>query len=40
MIKIRRGIIDKLTELLPNCELFADHAFYPRRYFDDLMVED
>ena len=40
MIKVRRGLVDKITNLLPTCDLFKDHAIYPRRYFDDLMVEE
>jgi hypothetical protein len=37
---VRRGLIDKITSLLPQCVLFKDNAIYPRRYFDDLMVEE
>ena len=40
MIRVRRGLVDKITNLLPTCDLFKDHAIYPRRYFDDLMVEE
>ena len=40
LIKARRGLIDKLTDLLPQCDLFKDNAFYSRRYFDDLMIDD
>ena len=40
LIKVRRGLVDKLTALLPQCELFKDNAIYPRRYFDDLMIDD
>lgn len=25
---------------MPTCDLFKDQAFYPRRYFDDLMIEE
>lgn len=39
MVQVRRGLIDKATNLLPNCDLFKHNAIYPRRYFDDLMVE-
>jgi hypothetical protein len=40
MIMVRRGLIDKITNLLPKCELFKDNAIYPRRYFDDLMIDE
>lgn len=40
IIKIRRGLIDKLEAMLPKCQLFKESAIYPRRYFDDLMVQD
>ena len=39
MINVRRGLIDKITQLLPSCDLFHSNAIYPRRYFNDLMVE-
>jgi hypothetical protein len=38
MIKLRRGLIDKATKILPTSDLFSANAIYPRRYFDDLMV--
>lgn len=38
IIKLRRSLIDRLTNLLPQCDLFYGGAHYPRRYFDDLMV--
>lgn len=40
MIQLRRGLIDRLTNLQPLCDLFQAGAFYPRRYFDDLMVDE
>lgn len=39
MISMRRGLVDKITALLPTCDLFSANAIYPRRYFDDLMVD-
>lgn len=39
MILVRRSLIDKAINMLPNCDLFKENAIYPRRYFDDLMVE-
>mmetsp|Transcript_12122 Transcript_12122/g.18745 ORF Transcript_12122/g.18745 Transcript_12122/m.18745 type:complete len:101 (+) Transcript_12122:1141-1443(+) len=40
MIMLRRGLVDRVTNLMPTCDLFKDHAIYPRRYFDDLMIEE
>jgi hypothetical protein len=40
IIQIRRSLIDKLTNILPLCDLFKNSAFYPKRYFDELMVEE
>ena len=40
MIQLRRGLIDKISALLPTCELFKENAIYPRRYFDDLMLDN
>jgi hypothetical protein len=39
IIQLRRGLIDRISTLLPTCELFKESAIYPRRYFDDLMIE-
>ena len=39
LIAIRRELIDKVTKTLPHSKLFKDGAIYPRRYFDDLVVE-
>lgn len=38
LVMLRRQLIDRMTNILPNCELFEANAFYPKRYFDDLMV--
>lgn len=38
LIMLRRQLIDRMTNILPNCELFEQNAIYPKRYFDDLMV--
>ena len=40
MIVMRRSLIDRISNLLPHCELFKESAIYPRRYFDDLMMEE
>jgi len=39
LIALRREIVDKITATLPNSTLFKDIAMYPRRYFDDLVLE-
>jgi len=40
MIQLRRGLMDRLTNIQPQCDLFQAGAFYPRRYFDDLMIDE
>ena len=40
MVRIRRGFIDKIQNILPTCDLFKTNAIYPKRYFDDLMMEN
>ena len=40
MISVRRGLIDKLTNILPTCDLFSGQIVFPKRYFDDLMLEE
>lgn len=32
-------MIDKVTRVLPNSTLFKSNSMYPRRYFDDLVLE-
>jgi len=39
LIALRRDLIEKITQNLPNCKLFRDGIMYPRRYFDDLLIE-
>ena len=39
LIGLRRDIIEKITRTLPNSTLFRDNVMYPRRYFDDLVLE-
>lgn len=36
---LRRDLIEKITNTLPNSTLFRDNVMYPRRYFDDLILE-
>ena len=33
-------MIDRVSNILPDCDLFKNNAFYPKRYYDDLMVEE
>jgi hypothetical protein len=35
---MRRALIDQVTGILPNCDIFKHKAIYPKRYFDDLVV--
>jgi len=39
MINLRRELIDKVTKSLIDCKLFSTNLAYPRRYFDDLVLE-
>ena len=36
---MRRRLIVQVTNILPSCDIFKEKAFYPRKYFDDLMLE-
>lgn len=36
---MRRELIEKVTEFMQNSGLHKDGAIYPRRYFDDLIME-
>ena len=40
LIVLRRSLIDRLTNLLPKCKLFSKSAIYPRRYYDDFVIEE
>jgi len=39
LIALRRELIEKITKTLPHSKLFKEGIIYPRRYFDDLVVE-
>lgn len=39
LIELRRGLIDKISNLIQNCDLFTENALFPRRHFDNLMIE-
>jgi hypothetical protein len=39
LINLRRELIEKVTSHLSACSLFKQGLVYPRRYFDDLLVE-
>ena len=39
IIGMRRELIEKVTEFMQNSGLHKDGAIYPRRYFDDLIME-
>ena len=39
LLALRRQMIDQVVDTLPNSKLFREGALYPRRYFDDLIVE-
>ena len=39
LIKMRREILDKAQQVMDSSELFTKNSIYPRRYFDDLVIE-
>jgi hypothetical protein len=39
LIALRRELVDKITAALPNSTLFKENSMYPRRYFDDMVLE-
>ena len=39
IIGMRRDLLEKVTEFMQNSGLHKDGAIYPRRYFDDLIME-
>jgi hypothetical protein len=39
VIEVRRGLIERIERIIPQCELFSGPANFPKRYFDDLMME-
>lgn len=39
LIGVRRGLIDNAIETIQNCALFNKENHYPRRYFDDLILD-
>ena len=32
--------MDKIIEVLPLCDLFKDNLHYPKRYFDEIIIEE
>ena len=36
---MRRELVDKVTDFMQSSGLHKDGAIYPRRYFDDLIME-
>lgn len=36
---MRRDLVDKITEKVSGSSLFATQSLFPRRYFDDLVLE-
>lgn len=39
IIGLRRMLIDKVTQYMTNSGLFQEGSIYPRRYYDDLILE-
>jgi hypothetical protein len=40
MLNLRKGLIDKIIDIMQDCELFKTNGIYPRKYFDDLMLAE
>lgn len=40
MLNLRRGLINKIIEIMQDCDLFKNNGTYPRKYFDDLMLAE
>jgi len=40
LIGMRRDLLDKVQQIMESSELFKLNSIYPRRYFDDLVVEN
>ena len=39
MVGMRRDLIDKIVKKMEGSPLFTKDCKYPRRYFDDLVIE-
>lgn len=39
LMQLRRELVDKVTAKLTECHLFSENVAYPRRYYDDLVIE-
>ena len=39
LVGMRRDLFDNIIPIIQNCELFSKKSLYPRRYFDDLVIE-
>ena len=39
LIGMRRDLIDKVNNIVSSCSLFSMSSAFPRRYFDDLVLE-
>ena len=35
---MRRDLIDRVSEIVSDCDLFNTQSIFPRRYFDDLVL--
>lgn len=39
LVGMRRDLFDNIIPIIQNCELFSKKSIFPRRYFDDLVIE-
>ena len=39
LLQMRKDLVDKVCDYMQNSGLHKEGAIYPRRYFDDLIME-
>lgn len=39
LLKLRKTLVEKCMNLIFKCQLFKENALYPKRYFDDIVIE-
>ncbi len=40
VLRLRRLLIDKCMGIVSRTQIFKTQALFPKRYFDDLVIED
>ena len=39
LLGMRRDLIDRISGIVSDCDLFSKDSLFPRRYFDDLVLQ-